>query len=490
MSLFDDDPPIEGGTTRRPRGARPEPRPKAVPKAPAPKVGPTVMSVSDLTSEVSARLSALGRVAVEGEIGGLKRASSGHLYFTLKDKGAAVSSVIWRSQVARAGRLEEGAKVVCHGRIDVYAPRGSYSLIVERVEQRGIGALLMQLEELKKQLHAKGWFERVRPLPTLPRVVGVVTSRESDAFQDFLRTRSLRWPGYPLRLAHTKVQGAGAASEIARAIARLDASGVDVICLVRGGGSLEDLWSFNELPVAEAIHAASVPVVVGVGHQTDVTLADHMADHRAHTPTDAAQTVLPDRATLSQALERAGGYLFESMDRALDRRAERLRDLGQRRVLREAGWMLDDRRARLEGLAQRQRHALLQRAQSMETKLARLAQILQRESPRAALAKRETLLVALTGRLANAPERLVTARSSKLEVAAKGLASTSPFAVLGRGYSITRRVADGRAVRSASDVQPGDALETLLDAGALRSVVEQATEGPQRSAGPNLEGEE
>ena len=268
-----------------------------------------VYSVGQLTRSVAERLGGLGRVAVEGELSELATPRSGHVYFKLKEEGAVLSCAVWRSQVRRAFAAEpkEGQQVVAHGRLDVYAPRGTYSLIVEKVEQRGIGALLAELEALKKELHQRGWFARERPLPLLPERVGIVTSRDGAALRDFLRTRSLRWPLYPVRLCHAPVQGPGAARAIAQAIQRLDASGVDLIVVARGGGSLEDLWAFNELPVAEAIWNCSVPVVSGVGHETDFTLADLVADHRAHTPTDAGQTVIPERAALVERAVRAGG---------------------------------------------------------------------------------------------------------------------------------------------------------------------------------------
>ena len=241
----------------RPADAR-QPRQAAQPQPDA-RPEPAILSVGQLAQRVTTQLKGLGRVAVEGEVSDLKRPGSGHVYFDLKDDGALIRCAIWRSRAKAAlrSRLETGMRVVCHGELDLYKPRGSFSLIVDRVEQKGIGALLAQLEELKAELAAQGYFERTRPLPALPRVVGVVTSRDGAAFQDFLRTRSLRWPLYPVRLAHTPVQGRAAAPAIADAIRALDHSGVDVIAVIRGGGSLEDLWGFNERPVAEASAAAS-----------------------------------------------------------------------------------------------------------------------------------------------------------------------------------------------------------------------------------------
>src|SRR6185436_7829869 len=196
---------------------------------------------------------------------------------------------------------------------------------------------------LKAELRARGWFERKRALPAFPRLLGIVTSRDGAALRDFLRTRSLRWPGYPLRFAHTAVQGPGAGESIAAALRALDASGVDAIALVRGGGSLEDLWAFNELAVAEAIWSTRVPVVTGIGHETDTTLADLVADRRAHTPTDAAQTLIPDRAELCARIARLGNYLAEAFEQRWSERCERLEHLASRPVLQSAAWILDQR---------------------------------------------------------------------------------------------------------------------------------------------------
>ena len=294
-SLFDDPPP-----------RRRSPRSGAAAGGPA-----APLSVSEVTARVSGQLSGLGSLRIEGELSGIKRAASGHVYFDLKDAGARISCVVWRSQVARAVsfRPKEGDSVIASGKLDVYAPRGSYSLVVTKLEPVGVGALLAKLEALKAELRDRGWFERSRPLPRHPRCVGVVTSRDGAALRDFLRTRSLRWPGHPVRLAHAPVQGPGCSENLATALRRLATTGVDVIVLMRGGGSLEDLWGFNEEPLLRAIHECPVPVVSAVGHETDVTLCDHVADHRAHTPTDAGQLVLPDREALLDELERARDHL-------------------------------------------------------------------------------------------------------------------------------------------------------------------------------------
>lgn len=428
--------------------------------------------MSEVTDEILERMRALGRVAVEGEISGLRIPGSGHAYFDLKDAGAVLPCVIWRSQLARASkfRVEEGMRVVCHGDLDIYKPRGKYSLIVNRVERRGIGEMLARLEELKEELKARGWFARSRPLPTLPRRIGLVTSRDGAAFQDFLRTRSLRWPLFPLRLVHCTVQGEGCAGEIARAIARLDASGVDVIVVARGGGSLEDLWGFNELPVAEAIWRASVPVVSGVGHETDVTLADLVADHRAHTPTDAAQLVVPDEAAYTTELERIQGYLEGAIDRQLERRGERLERLSTASVLRYPQRLLGDRGRRVTDLGRRLRSAGERKLERCQRAISEAETALARQSPAVRLERLAARVVTAGARLSEALGEPLRSSSARLDALERTLEATSPLRVLSRGYSIMRR-SDGAAVRRAADVSQGDVVQTWLGDGVVVSQV-------------------
>ncbi|MCA8979959.1 MAG: exodeoxyribonuclease VII large subunit [Planctomycetes bacterium] len=448
---------------------------------------PGVWTVGELNARIKGLLGDLGRVAVEGEVSGLKRPASGHLYFDLKDKTRGVESVvhcaIWRSQVARALKqpLEEGAKVVAHGRLDIYAPRGSYSLIVDRVEGRGIGALLEQLEKLKAKLAEDGWFDRSRPLPRLPRVVGVVTSRDGAAFQDVLRTRSLRWPLYPLRLAHTPVQGPGAAQSVAQAIADLDASGVDVIVVCRGGGSLEDLWAFNELPVARAIRAASVPVVSGVGHETDLTLCDLVADWRAHTPTDAAQHVIPERRAFEEALERQGQYLLDVIDRVLERRERELQRLAAVRVLRDPSWITGDRQLACERLGKRLVRAGADRVRRAGERLELSSSRLRGHAPSVQLERAAARLEQAGRRLVEPATRRLDALERRLALAARGLESTSPFAVLDRGYALTE-TAGGAVVRDAAQLAPGDVILTRFAKGAATSRVESTEAGTDDGA--------
>ncbi len=511
MSLFDDLP-------RKPRGARQRPPASRPPQAAASRPGhpqqqqqqgggqqngPAPESVGQLTSRIDAALKRFGRVAVEGEISRPKTVASGHVFFTLKDPRAAIDAKIWRGQLQKAlppgMKLEDGARVICYGTLDVYAPYGKHSLIVDRVEVRGIGALLADLERLKVQLREEGLFERRRPLPRFPQTVGVVTSRDADAWRDFLRTRSLRWPGYPVRIAHSRVQGKTAAREIAHAIQALDRSGVDVIVVCRGGGAIEDLWCFNEEVVARAIFAASVPVVTGVGHETDTTLADFVADHRAHTPTDAAQTVLPDQRAIRDAVDRQSAYLSDVLERQLSQREERLARVARSRVMTPPQVMVQERSQRLDGMGRRARAALEARVSGAATGLERLGSRLERQSPMARLARveerlgslqtrlgrvMEQQLVALDDRLqragvaqATAIERTLERATRRLEPAARTLSAVSPLAVLERGYSITQ-TEDGEVVTDVSRVSAGMKMTTVVHGGEVDSTVVETRAKP------------
>ena len=434
------------------------------------------LTVAELTSTINGVLSGMGRLAVVGEVAGVTKAASGHIYFKLKDRlrgsESVISGVVWRSAAREhlVAEMVEGAELICHGRLDVYAPRGTYSFIVDRVERRGVGELMRRFEELKQKLLSDGWFDRSRELPKWPKPVGVVTSRDTAALQDFLRTRDLRWPNYPVRMMHAPVQGPGSSEALAEAITALDASGVDLIVVTRGGGSLEDLWAFNELPVLEAIRAASVPVVSAVGHETDTTLADYVADHRAHTPTDAAQLVIPDRMELVAELERSLHHLGRAVDQHFERRKQTLVQLARRPILRQPMRLLDPMRERVVRAGAELLGATHAELDTRRSRLAVLAAELRARSPRVKTERAQGRLAGLSRGLLGSARAELLKRRNRLELAARALEAVSPFAVLERGYSITRD-ASGRAVRSAEEIEVGAEVETVLASGKLRSTV-------------------
>ncbi len=455
------------------RGERRENPSKGLFDEPSGPNAPLRFTVGELSAEVQARLLELGRIGVEGELASLKRHSSGHLYFDLKDDRAKLSCVVWQSQIGRAVRFspEDGMRVVASGRLDVYAPRGEYKLVVDRLEPLGLGALLLELERLKAELGRRGWFDRARSLPVMPGVIGLVTSRDGAALGDFLRTRTLRWPLYPVRFAHAAVQGPFAAREIAQAIARLDASGVDVIVIVRGGGSIEDLWAFNERAVAEAIWNASVPVVTGIGHEMDTTLADLVADRRAHTPTDAAQTVIPSRSELDARLARFGNLLVEALDGLLASRLQRLHSLARRPGIARTDLLLGSRAAELRAGALRLERGFDGILRGRLERLRALDRRLERQAPRARLERVVARLIAAGRRLVESGARRLEHAQGRFELGARTLETMSPLAVLSRGYSLTRRSGESAPVCTADEVSVGEEIETCLGRGTLQSRV-------------------
>jgi exodeoxyribonuclease VII large subunit len=339
-----------------------------------------------------------------------------------------------------------------------------------------MGELLANLERLKQELQQRGWFDRARALPVRPRSIGLVTSRDADALRDFLRTRTLRWPGYPVRFVHTRVQGPGAATEIAKAIRRLDDGQVDVICVVRGGGSLEDLWAFNELPVAEAVWNCSVPVVSGVGHESDTTLIDWVSDHRAHTPTNAGETVIPDRRVLIDRLERAGAYMEAAIQRHLGQREVALQRLAARPSLASADGFLRGPLQGLEQLSSRMRRAAIAQGQEFAQRLERLATSLERSSPVARLSALEARLSAQAPRLNRAMHAALTQREAKWREFERWLEAISPLAVLERGYSIVQT--SGGVVRDGSQLAKGQPVELTFARGKAAARIEEASGDP------------
>jgi len=376
----------------------------------------------------------VGRVLVVGEISNLRRASSGHVYFTLKDNQAQLRAALFRSAAVRLPfDPEDGLEVIVEAELTVYAARGDLQLVVRHMEPRGQGALQLAFEQLRARLEAEGLFDpaKKRPPPAWPRRVGVVTSRVGAALHDVIEVSGVRMPAIPLLLAPARVQGDGAEIELAAALAALGrVPDVDVILLVRGGGSLEDLRAFNSERVARAIRASRVPVVAGVGHELDVTIACLAADARAPTPSAAAALALPERGD------------WRGRVRALGRR---LAGAALARVAR-AGRRLDALSGGLRA------HAPAARLAARRARLATLARALEREGVHALALRRE-----------------------KLAALAARLDALSPLAVLGRGYAIASD-AGGRVLTHARDVAPGDALKVRLHEGELEATATRVRE--------------
>ena len=389
-------------------------------------------SVAEVTARVKETIE--GRFAdvwVAGEVSNLTRASSGHVYLSLKDDAALLRGVIWRTTAASlALQPADGMAVVCHGRIEVYAPRGTYQLTIDRLHALGTGTLEAQLRKLHASLAAEGLFatERKRPIPAFPRRIAVVTSPTGAAIADFLETLRSRWQGSEVIVVPSRVQGAGAAEELAAALAAAARLGPDVIALVRGGGSLEDLWSFNEEVLVRAVAASPVPIVAGVGHEIDVSLADLAADLRALTPTDAAVKVSPDGPQVIAAVTGLGVRLAVGLSRRLESARERIGQLGRSRVFADPDRLVRDRRE---------------------------------------------LVTAQTARLERLANLAVQRSAERLAAAAGRLEAASPLHLLARGWSLTWRADErGRSLRSVAGLGPGVGLVTRVADGTIWSTVE------------------
>lgn len=438
----------------------------------------TVSEVTALVRDAVAARPELEDVLVEGEVSNLTVSVAGHVYFTLKDATAALGCVVWRSSAARIQfRPENGMRLFAHGAVQVYPQGGRYQLYADRLEPSGVGALAVAIEQLKRALAAEGLFDErsKRGLPLLPRRVVVVTSRTGAALRDVHTVMTRRAPGVDLVLSPATVQGDGAAETIARALQRAArVPGADVILVVRGGGSLEDLMPFNSEVVARAIRAAPLPVVTGIGHETDSTIADLAADRRAATPSAAAELVVPSVLALHAELAGRRLRLADRIGDALQRRRSALQTSAARLrshspALAIAGYRQDlDRRGSLL------RHALLQEVAAKRRSLDAAVGSLRELQPRHRVAAERGRLDSAAGRLHAAARHLLELQRPALEGRVARLESLSPRRTLERGYSITLDPGGG-VVSDAATVHAGDRLRTLLHRGEVGSEVSEVT---------------
>lgn len=443
--------------------------------------GRRIYTVSELTGAIKDQLEQrFAGLWVEGEISNLRGVSSGHVYFTLKDETAQVRAVLFKSRVRRLRFAPtDGLHVLAFAMLEVYAARGEYQLVCEMLEPKGLGALQLAFEQLKTRLAAEGLFDagRKRPLPVLPRRVGLVTSPTGAAVRDFLRVITRRFADVHVVIYPVRVQGETAAPEIVRALADLNRlGGLDVLVVARGGGSLEDLWAFNEETVARAIAGSKIPVISAVGHETDVTIADFVADLRAPTPSAAAELVVREKAQLVTHLASLRERLRTAAAQRVRRVRERLDDLGGRRVLTDPGRTVRDWSRRLDELGTRLSRGLVLRRQQARERLERAARALRPEVLRTHLRHEARHLAQLRRRLEQVGRGDVVRRRRAVEALAGRLDTLSPLACLARGYSICTRPT-GEVVTRASQVGPGDAVSVRLREGRLGCRVEEADGG-------------
>jgi len=430
-----------------------------------------VYTVSRLNREVRSVLErGLGVIWVEGELSNFSAPASGHWYFSLKDRGAQLRCAMFRMQNSLVGFTpRDGAHLLLRGRISVYEARGEYQLIVEHLEEAGVGALKREFERLKTRLAAEGLFalERKRPLPRFPQRIGVITSPSGAALHDILKILARRFPPAAVLIYPAPVQGAAAVPALVAALAAAGARAeCELLILARGGGSLEDLWAFNDERLARAIAVSPLPVVSAVGHEIDFTIADFVADVRAPTPSAAAELVVPDRAACLESVRRTAERLALAMRRELRAVATRVEGLQRRLALVHPGVRLEQQAQRLDDLTLRLGGATRGRVQRERLRLAELHRRLMHRSPERLLEQQRSRHQDLQLRLRHAATGRLAAAAQRLALAQRALNAVSPLATLARGFAIVTR-ADGALLTDATAVAPGAEIEARLARGIL-----------------------
>lgn len=440
----------------------------------SPDTGRDIYTVSRLNREVRSVLeSSFPLVWLQGELSNLARPGSGHWYFTLKDEAAQVRAAMFRNrnQLVKF-RPEDGTQVLVRARIGLYEARGEFQIVVEHMEEAGDGALQRAFEVLKQKLDQAGLFdmEHKQSVPALPSRIGIITSPTGAAIHDILTTLRRRFPGIPVIVYPVPVQGTGAGKEIAQMIhTAAERSECDVLILARGGGSLEDLWAFNEEVVAQAIYNCPIPLVTGIGHEVDFTIADFVADQRAPTPTAAAELVTPDQSEWRARLNQLQTRLWRAQQRQFDQHRQHLKWLHTR--LPHPGRQVEERLQRLDEIELRRNQAIKHLLRHRQARLMMLQERLQQFSPRQRL-ERDTLRIHNLGqRVSSALRYQLGHRQQRLNHLAHTLETVSPLATLSRGYAIVTTEVDGKIVRHASDVAAGDSINTRLLQGSLVSTV-------------------
>lgn len=435
-----------------------------------------VYTVSRLNREVRLLLEqGLPGVWVEGEISNLARPGSGHWYFSLKDRDAQIRCAMFRQKNSIVKfQPKDGLAVIARGRVSLYEPRGEYQLIVEHLEEAGLGALKREFERLRDKLAAEGLFDeaRKRPLPKVPRRIGIVTSPTGAAVRDILHVLERRFPPAPVLIYPTPVQGAAAVPGILAALElAAQRADCDVLIVARGGGSLEDLWAFNDERIARAIRAMPMPVVTGIGHEVDFTIADFAADLRAPTPTAAAQLAVPDGRAWLQTLARIEQRLVAGGTRVLREAAARLEGIGRRMRLASPAVRVTQATQRMDELEQRLAFAARAALLGARHRAAELGQRLTVASPVARVHTAVATSAALAARLEHAMRNELARSAHRFDLASRTLDAVSPLATLRRGFAVVTQASTGALVTDAATLAAGDTLVTRLAAGQFRSRV-------------------
>lgn len=438
-----------------------------------------IYTVSSLNAQVRLILeNEMGVVWLVGELSNLSMPVSGHWYFTLKDSRAQVKCAMFKGTNRRVTfKPANGTQVLVKARLSLYEPRGDYQLIIESMQPEGDGRLQQQFEQLKMALAAEGLFAQSlkKPLPDLPRRVGIITSKTGAALHDILQVLKRRDPSLPVVIYPTMVQGEGAAISIAQAIGRANArQECDVLIVGRGGGSLEDLWAFNEEIVARTIAASQIPIVSAVGHEVDVTIADFVADVRAPTPSAAAELISRDMNHQTQQIHQRQQQLQSAMRHYMSERLAQAIRLQHRLDRQHPQVRLNQQQQQLDELTGRLGHTMQRYMARYQQRLEQYNYKLALHSPARTLATKQNQLHRLEDRLQEAMDRRLVASGHRLAMAAEKLEAVSPLATLGRGYSITRDNS-GTVVRNSSQVSVGDTIHTRLADGEISSVVSESS---------------
>lgn len=435
---------------------------------------PRILTVTELTRTIRGILETeLPFVIVSGEISNLRQPYSGHVYFTLKDDSSQLRAVLFKQQQKYLRQLpEDGQQVICRGRISVYEQRGEYQLIIDYLERSGTGELQVAFENLKQKLAEEGLFDqdRKKEIPAFPSRIALVTSPEGAALFDFLKVALHRFPSQPIEIFPVRVQGKEAAPEICNALETLNLrKSSDVIVLTRGGGSIEDLWPFNEESVARAIHASDIPVVSAVGHEIDFTIADFVADLRAATPTAAAEAIVPNSQILSEHVQRLKHLLAKAVRHSIREKTHRVHI--QRRMLGDPRSLIAHSLMHLDNVISSLVHSYKGYLFGLAMRLESLSGRLHKLSPVQQLTYKKQWSRELTRRLQNEMLQHLAHKRRQLEAAKTLLAAMSPLGVLGRGYAVVRsgpgEKPPGELIRSTRQVAVGKNLEVILQEGKL-----------------------
>lgn len=436
-----------------------------------------IWTVSRLTREVRAVLEgSFPLLWVEGEMSNLSQPASGHIYFSLKDEASQVRCAMFRNKRLLLGfRPINGQQVLARARVSLYEGRGDFQLVVEHLEPAGAGALRLEFERLKRKLAAEGLFDPAlkRPLPAFPRQVGLITSPSGAAVRDLISVFGRRFPALPLVIYPTQVQGDGAVADLVEMLTLANRRAeCDVLILARGGGSLEDLRAFNDEGLARAIRASAIPVVTGVGHEIDLTLADLVADQRGATPSAAAELVSPSALHLRQRLIAHEQRLYQSQARHLENLRRRWQAAERHLRLLHPRAELERRQQRTDELERRLGEALRRRLETLRRRQEQAGSRLLLRNPAARLATLRLRLSALDERLRRAPPRLIALQHEHLSGLAQALHALSPLATLARGYAILHRTTSGEVIRDATQVAVGERVTARLGQGTLTARIE------------------